>query len=139
VLALIRIAIWLFAVLFAAGPVIVSVAPTPAHIRDLISLSSYLGAARDLLFLSVAILALGLVDSLENIAAVREAGKDNTFQFFASISMMLVIVPQLVLYSIWSAPNAALTSVDAQQIPVYVGGSLVCALIARLALVVGTS
>lgn len=91
-----------------------------------------------MLFLAVAVLSIGLIDSLEALAAALRhvQGAQNSLISFA---MMMVIVPQLILYSVWSAPSAPLSAVDASQVPSYFMSALVCALVARLALLSGAS
>lgn len=134
-LRLTRFGIWLLAVFLAAGPILAAIAPSPAHVEDLFILSSYDKVSRDLLFLAIAILSIGLVDALEAISSASGAGSRGSVTYYLSILMCLAIIPQIILYSLWSAASIHLTADDARYIPTYVGGSFVSSLAARIALI----
>jgi hypothetical protein len=51
--------------LFASAPLALEVAASPEHLNKLFQANSYLPFGRDLIFLAITILAIGLIDALE--------------------------------------------------------------------------
>jgi hypothetical protein len=101
--ATMRMACWVSAIFFAIAPVTLGVVTAPQHIGRLFSAASYVPFARDLIFVAIAVLAIGLIDSLETILLVRNRrGWLNKSLFAVTFIWMLLIYFQLFLYAAWA-------------------------------------
>lgn len=112
---------------------------SPAHIFDLGDLNSYKSLARDLLFVAIAVLAIGIADAFEVISSVFSDKQAQPWTMLVSMMMLIFMVPQLLIYATWTAIGVHMTVLDVQNVPVLMGGALVCAFGARLALIIGTA
>lgn len=128
---------WAAAVIFAAIPVALGIANTPEQLRQLFKPVSYLSSGRELIFLAIAVLAIGLIDALDSLLLVhRGRSLSSKIIFGSTFALVLGIVIQLVVYAYWSAHLGGKLTVEG-IIPVLymVLISGVSALFARLLLV----
>jgi len=102
-LATLRIVFWVAAVFFAITPVFLGVVASPDHLNRLFSASHYVSFGRDLIFVAIAILAIGLIDALEVVLLTHHQRKrTNRLMFSVTVVVVLAIVLQLFMYASWS-------------------------------------
>ena len=63
-----RVLIWLLAVVFAASPVLLAVISSPSHQGDLFVGASYASYSRDVAFILVSVISIGMIGALEVLA-----------------------------------------------------------------------
>ena len=134
-----RLIIWALAVIFAASPVLLSVAFSPSHQNDLFDLASYAGLPRDLVFLAAAVIAIGMIDALEVVASVLGNKPAKRMVVFFAMVFVIVFIPQLLAWATWSSPRLKMGLLDVQNIPIFVASSLVCAFGARVTSILGAN
>ncbi len=132
-----RLLIWLLAVLFAASPVLLAVARSPAHQNDLFASISYVGYARDVAFVIVAVIAIGSVDAFEVMASLFGDQPARTWVAFLAFVLVIAFIPLLTVFVTWAAPAAQMSAVDLGQMTVLGGAAVVCAFGARITAVFG--
>lgn len=102
---LLRLIFWIAALLFAAAPLALEVVTSPEHLSTLFEANSYLPFGRNLIFLAITILAIGLIDALESILLLHgrrtTTGRNVIFAF--TCLCLVFIFFQLCMYSYWSA------------------------------------
>jgi O-antigen/teichoic acid export membrane protein len=124
---LLRLAFWIAAIVFAAAPVALGIVAGPEHFWKLFQGRSYIPFGRDLFFLSIAILAIGLIDSLEAVLALRNQHAVWMRTVFAFTFLLLIlIVIQLCFYAYWSS------HVEPQPTPEAIAASLYLVLFAGM-------
>ena len=135
--AALRVLIWLLAVVFAAGPVLLAIASSPSHQGDLFVGASYANYSRDVAFILVAVISIGMIDALEVLATYF--GPRPAKAWVGSLALMLVIVfiPLLMVLITWASPGVHMTDRDIHDIGLFAGGSLVCAFGARTVAILG--
>ncbi len=135
--ALLRLGCWLAAIFFALSPLVMGIATGPQFLRNLFTYQSYATHGRDLIFTAIAVLAIGLIDSLETILFVRNRrGWLNGLRFGFTFLLMLFIVIQLFIYASWSASmSPTMSNDDVAYVITVVGAGMVCAMLARVALI----
>ena len=74
---LLRLIFWIAALLFAAAPLALEVVTSPEHLSTLFEANSYLPFGRNLIFLAITILAIGLIDALESILLFARSAHDH--------------------------------------------------------------
>ncbi len=134
---LLRLLIWLLALLFAASPVLLTIAKSPSHQSDVFTFSSYVEYPRDVAFIIVAIIAIGLVDALEVLASLFGGKPAQTWVAFLAFVLVLAFIPLLSVFTTWAAPGSHMTDVDIAQMSTLGGAALVCAFGARITAVFG--
>ena len=99
--------------------------------------ASYSDLGRDLIFVAIAVLAIGLIDSLETLLFVRQRrGLLSKCIFFVSFILLVLIFIQLFIYSYWSAAiGTGLRSDEVTVLLELVFSALVSAMLARISLV----
>jgi hypothetical protein len=101
---LLRLIFWATAILFACAPLALEIAITPQDFPRLFIRESYAAFGRDLIFLAIAVLAIGLVDSLEALLLLKNRRTGPSKVAFAfTLVLMIAIFLQLFLYSFWSS------------------------------------
>jgi uncharacterized membrane protein len=102
--ATLRLVCWLAAVIFALAPTFFGVAGTPHQIGKLFQIESYLTLSRDLIYLSISVLAIGLIDSFEGLIQIQSRrSRIGQIIFALTFVFMILLIFQLVIYSFWSA------------------------------------
>lgn len=134
---LMRLIIWVLAVIFAASPVLLSVAFSPSHQNDLLDSASYATVSRDLVLLITAIIAIGMIDALEVVASMLGPRPAKRAILFLAMVFIIVFIPQLLACVTWSAPGLRMTLLDVQSIPTFAASSLMCAFGARVVAILG--
>jgi hypothetical protein len=101
---LLRLVFWATAILFASAPVAFEIATTPQNFPLLFVSDSYAAFGRDLIFLAIAVLAIGLVDAFEALLLLknRRTGASK-LAFGFTLVLMIAIFLQLFLFSFWSS------------------------------------
>jgi hypothetical protein len=116
-----RLVFWTAAILFAAAPLVFGIVARPENFGKLFQGTSYLPFTRDLIFLAIAILAIGLIDSLEAMLALRNPETPLLRVAFTFTLLLLVsIIVQLCLYVSWSGHIEQQTSSEAIAATFYV-------------------
>lgn len=138
-LLILRLVIWLFAIVLAAGPLLVTVARSPSLVGNLLTLSAYSGAERDILFLSISVLAIGLVDVFACMASYSVPDANSGKVGFAmSILLAVAHITQLIVYSFWSATIKQSAS-DLRTLPYIFTIAVATSFSARLTLIFGAA
>lgn len=133
----VRIFLWLFAVVFAAFPLLLAVANSPSQISKIMDVSSYAGHERDILLVCVSVLAIGLVDVLDCIASYIAPGVDvSKAGLSVAVLLTVALVVQLLAYSFWTASNPH-PSLDLTILPSISLVTVLSAFSARLLLLLG--
>ena len=99
-----RLLCWFAAVLFALTPTVFGIAGSPQQMGKLFLVESYLTYSRELIYLSISVLAVGLVDSLEGLIQIQaKRSWLSQIVFGLTLAFMLALIFQLLIYSFWSA------------------------------------
>ena len=133
-----RILIWLLAVVFAASPVLLAIASSPSHQTDLFNGSSYSSYSRDVAFIIVAVIAIGMIDALETLATFFGSQPAKAWVGASALALVIVFVPLLMVFVSWASPNTQMTGRDLRDIGTLAGASLVCASGARVTAILGS-
>lgn len=133
-----RLGIWSAAIFFAAAPLLLGVANSPSSLGKLLEVSSYLNHGRDLMFVAIAILAVGLIDSLETLLIVRNMRRRMArIALFCSFLLLIVIFLQMFVYVFWSASiGDGISLNDIASLLTLLEAALISAALARISLVV---
>ena len=134
---LLHVLIWLLAVIFAASPVFLAIASAPSHQGDLFVGASYVKYNRDVAFILVAVVAIGMLDALEVLATYFGSRPAKAWVGCLALVLVIVFVPLLMVLVSWASPSVNMTSRDLYDIGIYAGGSLVCAFGARVIAILG--
>src|SRR5262249_42888586 len=103
-LAGLRLVCWAFAIFFACAPVALEVATSPEKVGKLLIAESYVSSGRDLILAAIAVLAIGLIDSLEALLQLRNRRtRTSKVAFAVTFVIMITIFVQLFVYAYWSA------------------------------------
>ena len=129
--------IWILAILFAASPVLLSVARSPSHQNDIFEITSYAEYPRDVAFVVVAIIAIGMIDALEVLASLFGSKPAQTWLAFLAFVLVIAFIPLLSVFTTWAAPAGQMTGLDIGQMSTLGGASLVCAFGARITAMLG--
>lgn len=132
-----RLLIWLLAVSFAASPVLLTIAKSPSHQGDIFAITSYATYARDIAFVVVAVIALGLVDAFEVLASLFGDRPAQTWVAFLAFVLVIAFIPLLAVFTTWASPGTQMSGVDLAQMSTLGGAALVCAFGARITAVFG--
>ncbi len=132
-----RVLIWLLAVVFAASPVLLAVISSPSHQGDLFVGASYASYSRDVAFILVAVIAIGMIDALEVSATYFGPRPAKAWVGCLALVLVIVFIPLLMVLVTWASPGVHMTDRDLQDIGVLAGASLVCAFGARTVAILG--
>lgn len=132
-----RVLIWGLAVLFAASPVLLAIASTPSHQGDLFSAAAYTIYGRDVAFVIVAVIVIGMVDAFEVLATYFGRRPAKVWVGWAAFILILAFIPSLVVFISWASPSVHMTDRDLHDIAFPAAGSLVCAFGARVTAILG--
>jgi hypothetical protein len=135
---LLRLIFWTAAMLFAAAPLALEVVASPERLGKLFQANSYIPFGRDLIFLAITILAIGLIDALEATLLLhgRRTTLGRKFIFVFTCLCLIGIFLQLCMFSYWSAhvePQATADFIAASLYLVLIAAST--ALFARVILI----
>ena len=135
--AALRMAFWAAAVIFAGIPVALGIVGTPEQFVLLFTSNSYLSSGRELIFLAIAVLAIGLIDSLDSLLLVHDRRNLlSQFIFGTTCVLALFIILQLVVYAYWSAHLGGKLTIEGITPVLYIVlASGISALFARVLLV----
>lgn len=102
-----RVIIWLGAVVFAILPLMFVLGKEKGfHVDMLLSPSEYDGLSRDLCFVGIAVLAIGLVDAGESLVlALESENRIHRKQGLTAISVTVVITLEIVIFA-WISGSA---------------------------------
>ncbi len=132
-----RVLIWLLAVVFAASPVLLAVISSPSHQGDLFVGASYASYSRDVAFILVAVISIGMIDALEVLATYFGPRPAKAWVGCLALVLVIVFIPLLMVLVTWASPGVHMTDRDLHDIGVLAGASLVCAFGARTVAILG--
>jgi hypothetical protein len=136
-----RLAVWVFAVFFAVSPVMLGIATAPQNAGRLLLAESYAASGRDLIAGAIAVLAIGLIDSLEAVLLLwnrRRLWYKIIFAF--TFILLLAILVQLFFYAYWSGRiEVQIATADVWALITLVVLAATSALFARVMLIASTA
>jgi hypothetical protein len=114
------------------------VADSPQTLSRLFSSENYILFGRDLIFVAIAILAIGLIDTWETFLLLRNRRTTlSKALYLITFGMMICIYLQLICYAVWSGkmtPHTQLTADAATTLLYLVLIAALSALFARVTL-----
>jgi O-antigen/teichoic acid export membrane protein len=93
---MLRLGCWAVAVFFAITPVTLGIAASPQQIGKLFRSENYVSSGRELILVAIAVLAIGLIDSLETLLIVQNRRTWRSHALFGfTFLLMLLLISQL--------------------------------------------
>jgi len=137
VIHLLRLILWAIAICLAGAPIFFGVLKTPFELYKIAEIESYRVYGRDLIFLAVAILAIGFVDGFEaTIGLRRHRHWIPRFVSLLTSILLAFVVLTIVVFVGWSAGigDSRLSAADTERLVQFVKYSVCAAAYCRVVL-----